>query len=108
MASPVWIEKLRERWKVNSIWQVIVILVVFACTGFTILFLKKPVLNFLIPDHGNSDERLFISVLYYIFILPIYNVVLLGYGFIFGQFKFFWEFEKRMFGRIFKSSKKNP
>jgi Na+-driven multidrug efflux pump len=108
MASPVWIEKLRARWKVNSIWQVIIILIVFACTGFTILFLKKPVLHFLLPDQGDDTERLTASILYYILIIPIYNVVLLGYGFVFGQFKFFWEFEKRMFSRIFKSAKKNP
>jgi hypothetical protein len=107
MASPLWIEKLRVRWKVNSIWQVIVILIVFACTGFTILFLKKPVLDFLMPDQSEGNQRLLISFLYYVFILPIYNIVLLGYGFVFGQFKFFWEFEKRMFDRIFKSSKKS-
>lgn len=37
---------------------------------------------------------------YYWLILPIYNLVLLGYGFLFGQFAFFWNFEKRFFGRI--------
>ena len=37
---------------------------------------------------------------YYWFILPIYNVVLLLYGALFGQFRFFWEFEKRFFGRL--------
>ncbi len=40
------------------------------------------------------------SVLYYILILPVYNVFLLIYGALFGQFKFFWEFEKRFFKRM--------
>jgi hypothetical protein len=33
-------------------------------------------------------------------ILPVYNVFLLLYGSLFGQFRFFWEFEKRFFNRI--------
>ena len=93
-----WIEKLKNRWKLESAAQVIVVLIVFACTGFTILFIKKPLLTLLAGEEGNSTLA---SVLYYIFILPLYNVVLLAYGFLFGQFKFFWEFEKRFMERFF-------
>ena len=93
-----WIEKLRGRWKLKSAWQVIIVLLAFACTGFTILFIKRPLLSFLAGEQGDSTVA---SVLYYIFILPIYNVILLGYGFIFGQFRFFWEFEKRFMARFF-------
>jgi len=49
------------------------------------------------PD---GDIPTWIKILYWVLILPIYNVVLLIYGFLFGQFKFFWEFEKRMFRRM--------
>jgi hypothetical protein len=35
-------------------------------------------------------------------VLPAYQVLLLLYGFLLGQFAFFWAFEKRMFGRIRK------
>lgn len=98
MGTPAWIEKLRTKWKVQSVWHVIVILLVFTCTGFTVLFIKKPLLHFLA---GSRGDTLLASVLYYLFILPIYNVLLLGYGFIFGQFNFFWEFEKRFFNRLF-------
>lgn len=31
---------------------------------------------------------------------------LLFYGFIFGQFRFFWEFEKKFFNRILRRGKK--
>lgn len=98
-----WLEKLKKRWKLESAWQVVVVLVVFACTGFTILFLKKPLLNWLAGEQGDTTLA---TVLYYIFILPLYNVILLGYGFIFGQFKFFWEFEKRFMARFFSWLKK--
>mgnify|MGYP001249950222 CR=1 FL=1 len=102
MAAP-WIERLKDKWKLKSVGQVIIVLIVFACTGFTVLLIKKPLLTFLAGDLGNSTLA---SVLYYIFILPIYNVFLLGYGFVFGQFQFFWDFEKRSFRRLFGKSKK--
>jgi hypothetical protein len=94
-----WIEKLKNRWKLKSAWQVVIVLLAFACTGFTILFIKKPLLSFLAGEQGDSTLA---SVLYYIFILPVYNVILLGYGFIFGQFDFFWAFEKRFMERFFR------
>jgi hypothetical protein len=93
-----WIEKLKTRWNVKNAWQVILILVVFACTGFTVMFLKKPILTFLAGEEGNTTLG---TVLYYIFILPLYNIILLVYGFIFGQFQFFWQFEKRFMERFF-------
>ena len=98
MAAPRWIEKLQQRWKLNNIWQVVIVLVVFACTGFTVLFIKKPILHWLAGDKGNSTLA---TILYYVFILPLYNVILLGYGFLFGQFQFFWAFEKRFMERFF-------
>ena len=97
------IGKLQSRWNVTSAFQVIIILFVFACTGVTVVYLMKPVLKFLFGPH----VPVWAWVVYYIFILPVYNVFLLVYGFIFGKFRFFWNFEKRFFsriGRLFKKS----
>ncbi|HCO85018.1 MAG TPA: diacylglyceryl transferase, partial [Arenibacter sp.] len=33
-------------------------------------------------------------------IFPIYQFLLVIYGWLFGQFKFFWEFEKKMLSRM--------
>lgn len=92
-----WIHKLKDRWKVESALQVIIILVVFTCTGFTVLFIKEPVLQFFGVE---GEMPVWVSVLYYILILPVYNILLLFYGIIFGQFRFFWSFEKRFFHRV--------
>ncbi len=97
MTTPSWITRLRAKWNLKNTSQVVVVLIVFACTGFTVLFIKKPILTLLAGDEGNTKLA---SVLYYIFILPIYNVLLLFFGFVFGQFQFFWEFEKRSFRRL--------
>ncbi len=98
-----WLQNLQDRWKVKNAFQVILILVVFACTGFTILFIKRPLFALWFPD-GNVP--LWMKIAYWIIILPVYNVFLLGYGFVFGQFQFFWEFEKRFFNRILSIFKK--
>src|SRR4051794_34993425 len=103
MEQMSWMQRLKQRWKLGSIFQVVVVLIVFACTGFTVLFIKKPILNYLAGSKGDSTLA---TVLYYIFILPLYNLILLAYGFILGQFNFFWEFEKRSFSRIFRRSGK--
>lgn len=91
------INRLKVRWKVASVWQVLLILLVFACTGFTVLFIKRPLFEYWFPL---GDKPAWASVLYWIFILPVYNMFLLFYGFLFGEFRFFWNFEKRFFNRI--------
>jgi len=90
-----FIDKLKNRWQVKSGLQVLIILVVFACTGYSIILIKHLI-------GINAQTSTANRVLFYIGVLPIYNLLLLGYGFIFGQFKFFLAFEKRFFSRIFK------
>ena len=99
-----WIDKLKDRWHLKNTWQVIVILLVFACTGTTVLFLKRPLFSLLFQD---GERHLWASITYYVMILPIYNILLLAYGFVFGQFSFFWDFEKRFFRRIISKLKSN-
>lgn len=101
-SKPGFLQRLQQRWKLKSIGQVLVVLLVFACTGFTVLFIKKPIFNFL----GITDQKGFLKgLLYLLAILPMYQILLLLYGFIFGQFRFFWEFEKKMFRRMFGRKK---
>ncbi|MEO6133423.1 MAG: DUF6787 family protein [Saprospiraceae bacterium] len=97
MNTPSWIEKLQNRWQVKSASQVLLILLVFICTGTTVMLLKPFIQEWLFSE---SHHTLY-SILYWIFILPVYNLLLLFYGFIFGQFRFFWNFEKKFFRRIF-------
>ena len=99
----IWKEKLKDRWGVSSGWQVLAILLVFACTGMTALYVKE-VLYFLA---GISDETpKWIRITYRIFAtFAAYQVLLLAFGWLFGQFQFFWGFEKKMVSRF--SRKKN-
>ena len=92
-----WIDRLAVRWKVAPS-RVLIILLVFACTGFTVMFLKRPIVAW---ATGSGQPSVWFSVGYYLLILPFYNLVLPVYGALFGQFRFFWDFEKRFFGRLF-------
>ncbi len=98
-----WIDKLKKRWNLKNAKQVFLVLLVFAATGFTVLLVKKPLFDWLGPE---VQQTTIFHVLYYILILPVYNLILLFYGLLVGQFRFFWEFEKRMVKRIF--DRKSP
>lgn len=97
-------ERLKTRWGLANMTDVLIVLIVFALTGTTVLLLKKPVLEFF---KTNPEHDWMVSTVYYILILPIYNLILLVYGFIFGKFNFFWDFEKRMFSRMFGKKQKS-
>jgi len=93
-----WIEKLKIRWQVQSGWQVAVILLVFACTGFTAMYTKRWLASML---GFNSETAIWAKWLLNLgIVLPLYQVILLGYGWVFGQFRFFWNFEKKLFKRL--------
>lgn len=102
-----FLKKLQAKWKLKSLWQVVLVLVVFACTGFTILLIKQPIFDFLGFD--TSEGSFVRTVIYLLLVLPLYQLFLLIYGFIFGQFGFFWEKEKQFFrrlGRFFSQNKR--
>lgn len=98
-------EKLKERWGISSTWQIILIITVFGLTGSSSLYVAKPILEVLGLARINfSPDFWWGGFSYYflriILIFPIYQVLLVCYGWIFGQFKFFWSFEKNMLVRI--------
>ena len=87
------LERLRKRWGVPSIFQVVIILIVFSVTGMSILYVKRPVFSLL---HIPQDLTLWLRIP---LVVAIYQVLLLFWGAVFGQFSFFWEKEKRL-GRL--------
>ena len=111
-----WFVHLKSKWDIKSNFQLFLIFVVFALTGSFSLKLAEPVLYYF----GFSREifyNFFIGDIIYWFlrlliIFPIYQLLLLFFGFIFFQFSFFWELEKKIFikigfGRLFSGLKKN-
>jgi len=91
-------DTLKKRWKINSNWQVIVILIVFTITGSTSVFIAKPILNFF--GITNDLHPIFYWTLRIIIIFTLYQILLISYGWLFGQFKFFSNFVKKFLSRI--------
>jgi len=99
--------KLKKKWNINSNFQLFVIFFVFAITGTLSLWVAKPLLSLLnikqevLPNWVFWPLRIFV-------IFPIYQVLIVLIGALFGQFKFFWEFEKKILLRLgFKKFKEN-
>ena len=100
-------EKLKKRWGLTSNWQVFVILLVFSITGYTSLIVAKPILNLIGLDQATTNPWVY-RPLRILLVFPFYQVLIVFYGWIFGQFTFFWAFEKKMLSRIgFKRCFKN-
>lgn len=92
-------KKLENKWIVTYKWEMIRIFIVFAITGSTSAFIGKPIMNLIGITKENINYSLY-WILYVIFGLIIYQFLLVGLGWLFGQFKFFWEFEKKILRRI--------
>jgi hypothetical protein len=97
-------QKLKERWGISSNFQLIIIFFVFAITGSSSVFVAKPFLNLIGLQQSNFPDNHWGMIIYWflriILIFPFYQILLVIYGWLFGQFKFFWDFEKKMLKRI--------
>jgi ferrochelatase len=99
------INKLKARWGIESNIQVIIILLVFSLTGSAAVYVKKIIFTFL---GINADTSLWIKVpMYAITIIPAYQLLLLVIGFLFGQFRFFYQFQQKSFSRFKRKNKSN-
>ena len=92
--------KLKKRWNITSNGQLIIIMIVFSITGYTTVALRKHIFHWMGYNSGTSYWILVPS--YILTVPPVYQVLLLFYGTLFGQFKFFWNFEKKMVRRFYK------
>lgn len=92
------IEKLKTRWEIESNVQIVVIMAVFAITGFSSLFARR--LIFPLLGIEAADPFWYKAIFWMLTIFPVYNILLLAYAALFGQFHFFWKFFKKMMGRF--------
>jgi hypothetical protein len=97
---------LMRIWGQSKIFDVAIILIVFAATGTSVLWLKYQIYHWFDLGTGLSLGG---RILFFLGItLPLYQTLLLFYGFLFGKFHFFWQKEVRFFqgiGQIFNRKK---
>jgi hypothetical protein len=95
-----FLEKLKGKWGLSSLFQVIMILIVFSLTGMTVVLIRPVIFSWF----GFDDQTKFItkSITYLLLIFPMYQMLILVFGALLGQFSFFWEKEKKLFLAIVK------
>ena len=87
-------KKLKERREIESNFQLTLIFIVFAITGSASAWLSKPFCFWL--GITKDDLGFWFTPVRLLLIFPIYQVLLVFIGFLFGQFQFFRAFEKKM------------
>jgi hypothetical protein len=90
----IMMNRLKQRWGLTSNWQLLLIIIVFAITGSASAWVSKPVCYWF--DITKEDFGFWFTPIRLILIFPLYQILLVAIGFLFGQFKFFWAFEKKM------------
>ncbi len=90
---------LESKWEVTYRWELIAIFIAFAITGSTAAKISDPIISFL-GIHKETTNGWIYWPIRILFVFPIYQILLLIVGWLFGQFKFFWNFEKKMLSRM--------
>ncbi|MEY8849101.1 DUF6787 family protein [Psychroserpens sp. XS_ASV72] len=92
-------KKLENKWILDYRWEMIRVFIVFAITGTSSMFVGRPIMKAIGITKENLNPILY-WVLFIIIGLIFYQLLLVAFGWLFGQHKFFWEFEKKMLKRF--------
>ncbi|MGH1388046.1 DUF6787 family protein [Kordia sp.] len=92
-------KKLMTRWNIEKPWQLAVIFFVFSITGSSSIAVGRPLLRSI----GITLDNLSPFIYYPLFIFLsfiFYQLFLVAFGWLFGQFNFFWNMEKKLLSRF--------
>ena len=93
------LNKLKEIFKVKNNLQLVIVFLVFGVSGSLSVYVSKPALSFLdINRFFNNDIIILIIRVFVIF--PLYQIILITVGTLFGQFNYFWSFQKKFFKKF--------
>lgn len=90
--------KIKKKYNIKSDLQLVIINIVFAISGSATLVVRRGIFDLI----GIEEHTMFIvkTVAYIGTVVPSYFIILLVMGTVFGQFRFFWAFEKKMIRRF--------
>jgi len=93
------LNKLKNIFKATSNWHLFIIFLVFGISGSLSVIVSEPIIELF-----KIKELIDNSILYFtiriLIIFPVYQIVLLFVGTLFGQYKYFLDFEKKMLVRF--------
>ena len=92
-------KKLEKKWNLAYKWEMIRVFIVFAITGTSSLYIGRPIIALIGINKENLNPVLY--WLLFIFVsLVFYQILLVFFGWLFGQFDFFWNIVKKILIRI--------
>jgi len=93
------LQKIIDKFHAKSFKHLIIIFLVFALSGSASLLMSSSILTAI-----NLKELINFYPLYLlvriILLIPIYQLVLIIIATVFGEFRYFWNFEKKFFKRL--------
>jgi hypothetical protein len=106
-------QRLKKKWGIQNFRDFFLIMLVFSLAGMSITVLRP--LIFRLLGITPAMPFWFKTLVYIPLIIPLYQISLLVFGLLCGQFSFFWEKEKKLFqalrhltGRIFCFNNQRP
>jgi hypothetical protein len=87
-----WCEAHKRKWGVSN-WGLIAILLAFSLAGLSCLKVSRPIMHAIVPR--DAPKWIWWTVRIFV-IVPVYEVLLLAFGTLLGQRRFFWPKQKRL------------
>jgi hypothetical protein len=91
--------KLIAFFKAKSFFHLIIIFIVFGISGSLSVVVSGPILDYIQIEKLVTYYPVYLLIRF-ILIFPIYQFVLIIIAIIFGEYKYFLEFEKKMIRRL--------
>jgi hypothetical protein len=99
MTASGWINRLKKKWNIERNVDFFMIMLVFSLAGMMIVYERRPLFHIL---GITAATPFWIKCLAWLTIVfPTYQINLIIFGFLLGQFSFFWKKEKQL-GRFFR------
>ena len=92
-------KKLIIFFKAKSFLHLVIIFIVFGISGSLSVVVSGPILGYIQIEKFVTYYPAYL-IIRFILIFPIYQCVLIIIAIIFGEYKYFLEFEKKMLGRL--------
>ncbi len=99
MRKETLIQDLIKKFNAKSKLHLFVIFLVFGLSGSLALWISSPILLALDLENNLNNYPLYI-LFRILIIIPIYQLILILIATLFGEFEYFWKFEKKFLKRI--------
>ena len=94
------LENVKKKFNARSIRHLVIIFIVFSISGSLTVYLSFPIINFF-QIHKYIDNLFLILIIRLLIIFPLYQLILISVGIIFGELDYFINFEKKILKKLF-------